>query len=1117
MRGLSIQLLGALHVTLDDRAATDFGYDKVRALLGYLAAEQEQPHRREALAGLLWPDQSEQAAESSLRNALSRLRRVLGDHRVDPKYLIATREVIQFNPHSPHWLDLRRSTELIDTIRTHHHRRIEACPACTDRLLEAAGLYRGEFMQGFSLPENDFFEDWLRLQRDTLRQQELEALTQLAATYLWRGEPEKALTYTQKQISLDPCREAAYAQGMKAYADLGQRAEACQLYEQCKQVLEQELDLEPMEETTRLYEQVKYGLYQPATAHGVRLNNLPTQLTSFVGREHELSEIHSLLEDPACRLLSLVGPGGVGKTRLAIAAAAQLSDNFPNGACFVSLVGVSSSDGIVPAILQALGDKSTAGDLKKHLLDFLRDKELVLILDNFEHLLKGAGLTTEILQNAPGVLLLVTSRQRLGMQAEWVFEVSGLSYPTNKDTHELGSFEAVKLFTQRLHQLKPHHSLVQDDLVSAAHICQVVEGLPLAIELAAAAVIQKPIAQVASAIESGKDDLKSAWKDVPERHRSIRAVFDHSYKMLSQDEQATFTSLGVFRAGFTAEAAEQVAGATPAIMDALVDHSLVRFDANQRMYTLHELVRQYARDRLEVSQQMNLELHQRHCQFYIGALEHWDTTLYWSQMAVAMKEMDLQQPDIQAAWDWACQQHDLEAIQRAYRPILQYYFFRQRLSEAEQACLQALKIIEGLESASSATKLLEVIMLYVHFDIYYDQHIGFKNDQDSKRWVRFLQLPCELEQAGVDLGDWKPKFIYERSAWETDIQKKLHLAQEAVDLARTLADDDSLGLTLNSLALILQDAGKSQEAQKACRETLAIWRKRGQPFHIMGALSWLSEIAAHLGNLDEALQCAEECAQMEFSLGNAVNTIDGLQVLGKACYYNRKWNDASKYYADSLPFIRELGDRDRQCKTLASLGNIKLFSGYYDEARVMAEESCSIATDINGVVRLPLGNFTKGSIALIQENLDQAKAFFEKEAVIYDPDWQPALVEQVSCAWSIALIRAGDCEKAYEKFLVALRTAESRHSYPGLSYVLPATALYLATKGKLEEAMELYGLITEKTIYGNTPWLEDVVGKQIKQLASNLPPELVEATLERGRKLDLFETAKSMLEEFENR
>ena len=222
--------------------------------------------------------------------------------------------------------------------------------------------------------------------------------------------------------------------------------------------------LNPSDETTRLYEQIKYGMFQ-VSPNRLRINNLPPDLTSFVGRGRELEEINLLLEDPNCRLLTLVGPGGVGKTRLAIAVAAQQMEAFPNGACFVPLAGVSSVESIVPSILQALGLKqSEQGDLKQQLFDYLRDKELILLLDNFEHLVEGAGLVSELLEQAPQLIMLVTSRQRLGLQAEWAFEVNGLYYPKGKDTQNLAGYEAVMLFQQRLHQVKPRTTLFQDDL-----------------------------------------------------------------------------------------------------------------------------------------------------------------------------------------------------------------------------------------------------------------------------------------------------------------------------------------------------------------------------------------------------------------------------------------------------------------------------------------------------------------------------------------------------------------------------------------------------------------------------------------------------------------------------
>lgn len=412
---------------------------------------------------------------------------------------------------------------------------------------------------------------------------------------------------------------------MQLYAAQGQRSEACEQYEKCREILNDELGVEPTGETTRLYEQIKYGLFQIASyRQSTRVNNLPTNLTSFVGREQELVEIDGLVTDPACRLLTLVGPGGVGKTRLAIAAASRQLEAFPHGACFVALAGVSSIEGIVPSILQALElQLSREGDLKKQLMDFLREKELVVVLDNFEHLLEGAGIVTELLKNSPGIMILVTSRQRLGLQAEWIFEVNGLSYPRGKDAREIRSYEAVKLFTQRLHQFKPRHTLVEDDLQDVSRICRVVEGMPLGIELAASAVRTRSIEQVATAIENGTEDLTSSWKDVPERHRSLRAVFEHSYEMLNEAEQQAFCGLAVFRGGFTAHAAKDVAEASNAILESLIEHSLVKYYSENNRFDMHELVRQYANSKL-ASLGREIDLCNRQSLYFLKSLETWD-------------------------------------------------------------------------------------------------------------------------------------------------------------------------------------------------------------------------------------------------------------------------------------------------------------------------------------------------------------------------------------------------------------------------------------------------------------------------------------------------------------
>ncbi len=1114
MTGLSIHLLGPFHITLDGQPVTGFGYDKVRALLAYLAADSKHPHRRESLAGLLWPDQSEKAAHDSLRNALAKLRHAIGDQEAQPPNLLISKDSIQFNRQSDAWLDMERFNQLLAQCNSHRHRRIEACPTCTDRLIEAVNLYRGEFLEGFSLPDSDLFEDWLRIKREEYLQMAMESLQNLASTYEWRGEPEKALTYTQRQLKLDPCIEAAHVQAMRLYAALDKRSEACEQYKKCVDVLANVLGVEPTEQTTRLYEQIKYGVFQAAPSRqSLRINNLPTDLTSFVGRERELDEINVLIEDPTCRLLTLVGPGGVGKTRLAIAAASRQLEAFPYGACFVPLVGINSVELIIPAVLQTLGLKQAEqGDLKEQLTSYLKDKELVLVLDNFEHLIEGVAVVTEILQQAPGVMVLVTSRQRLGLQAEWVFEVNGLSYPSGNAVQDLADYESVQLFTQRLHQVKPRHSIIKDDLPGMSRICQLVEGLPLGIELAASAVRRRSIEQVATAIESGKEDLKVSYKDVPERHRSIRAVFEHSCGLLKQNEKNAFFGLAVFRSSFTAEAAEQVAEATMDLLDSLVEHSMVRFDPEKELYNLHELVRQYGVDKLR-SMGMEIELRHRHSSYFLQALKRWGTELEGTGQKAALNEMEQELPDLRTAWEWACQHNNLKALEQGHPGLCRFYHWRSHPLEGEQDCQEALKIFERMIEQYKQGQLFKVQLLtWNSLFMLLSSHITLS--EHKLNLERSLKILEDLKEASVDV-QLELAFILRWISESTiDPDQAIKIGQRSLEITRQIGDKRYMAFSLKNLARTYFVDGKFYEAERYCLDSLSVWRSLGDPSQIAEILLYLSEISAHFGKMELALQSMRESAQLYFALGDQISRTSGLVGMALGFYHNGEWDKADKYYADSLSPSQVWNDRESRYNAYSNWSMVKLFSGRYEEARMRAESNYEFAIHINDPYSMMINLYTLGGVALAQDRPEEANPYLENSTNTCNQNLIHFILAQVVGTWSIALYRSGNIKFGYERMMESMQTGVRLHSYTNLSFAVPAAALYLAINGQVERAVELCGLIEEKSMLRNSPWFEDVAGKTIKELAADLSPEVVATARERGRQRDLFVTAAELLEEF---
>jgi DNA-binding SARP family transcriptional activator/predicted ATPase len=1122
MARLSVRLLGTLQVTLQGTPVTGFESHKERALLAFLAEELEQPHRREKLVGLLWPEFTESAGRNNLRRVLSNLRRALRDREPpEPPFLLTRQQTVQLNPAADLWVDARAFAAFLDP----------PIQQAIQTLEQATALYRGDFLEGFSLPDSPALEEWMILCRERYRRLMMGTLHRVVEEYEKQGCYERALELGWKQLDLEPWWEEAHQQLMRLLALSGRRSEALAQYHRCRRLLAEELGVAPSAETTALYEQIQDGNLSgtaPSPRHRLGpTHNLPLSPGPFVGRQAELAEIQHCLQDPACRLLALVGAGGMGKTRLALEAVRDwiswLQEDELEGATLVALAPVQAAEAIAPTIAQAAGFPLSPGrEPEQQLLETLRQKRWLLILDSFEHLLDGATFVAKVLRTAPYVKILVTSRARLNLQGEYCFPVSGVEFPQQipEDGHEVRSFAAVGLFLQAAHRVQPGFEPADTDLAEIARVCRLVQGMPLGILLAAAwSGVLRP-AQIAAEIEQGLDFLEVDWADVPERQHSIRAVFDGSWNLLTQTERKVFRTLSVFSGGFTREAAQHVSGASLHELRSLAEKSLLHVTPSGR-YQIHDLLRQYAAERFHSSPDAATGARDRHCAYYIAALQHWEADLTSAREQEALAEMETEIGNISAAWDWAAEQAQIERLDCGMEGLQHFYWHSGRYREgaaALQAAATAAEAAFGAASVHGAGNKAACLRVWVRALAWQS---SFQRATGQKDAAQQLQHQCQAilgDPALAGLDTRLERAILSMSVGLTvcmaDYKQGRQYFAESFSLFRALGHQWGMAWALNTWAAMSKFLGEFRDARRRFEEGLAIYRALGNPAGIAGCISQLAEIASLQGQFDEAESLAREGVAMSLEAGSRTGLAYALLSLGEVLENVGKFSEAHAVLQKSLALYSDLGHRNYVTEAHAFLGSVDTHRGRYEEARNQVQLSLELAQAQGppyciGLDLLLLGSLdlAEGAYAVAQQTLQDCIAAY-REVGGHQDDLSMALA-------TLALVARGleDMPADRKHLCHAIENAHECGIVLPLLWALPAAALLLAGQGENERAVELYALASRYPLVAQSRWFADVVGNTLTEVAAALPAERVAVLEERGRARDLEATIAELLSE----
>ncbi len=932
-------LLGVPQATANGQPIREFESRKALALLAYLAVRDE-PLARTHLADLFWSTLPEAKGRANLSRVLHNLNQLF------PDTFHASRDWIQ--------IDLKAFALDICDFETY------AMSGTADALAAAAALYRDEFMAGLYLDDCPEFEVWLVAERERWHQRIVSVLECLSGFYARRGQSETALPFTARLLYIEPWHEETHREMMRLLAQTGQRSAALQQYESARRVLAEELNVEPSAETNALYEQIRA---EEITSPISPPHNLPTQLTTFFGRETELTRIAARLNNPACRLLTLVGAGGIGKSRLALEAAKNLLGSFRDGVFFVPLasIGAGQTDFIVPAIANALSFTFAGGEeAKTQLLNFLRAKQMLLLLDNFEQLLNqaegldGTALVIEILQHAPNVKIFVTSREPLNAQAEWITRVTGLSYPTSvsHNADELGRYSAMQLFVERANRVNAAFELDEETSASVVHICQTVEGMPLAIELAATTLKSMAVEKISEQIASNVD-LTTPMHDTEARHSNLRAVLDWSYGLLSDVEQTLFRRTSVFAGGWTLAAAVFVCGgdelpseSVAALLSELETKSLVAQEEREgeTRYRMLEPVRQYARERWRgVGEEKTVR--NQHLGFFLNLVEQAEPELEKASQGIWVNRLESEIDNLRAAIEWAL---------------------------ASEQANAALQLVAGSRR--------------------FWYRIGAQRLQIVERLMDFLARPDAQTPTPTRLGALNT-YLYLRSSM-SGLADDQPLLDETFTLASTMGDKGNTALALQWSAMVAIERGDYLIARSSLEQSIELWRELGNEKDIAVSFYFLGDAAMFQTEHARALVLYEQAVQLLRNGEYRPVLTAALRRLGQLALNHGDLIKADRLFKESLALNISIRDQSGIGSCLAALGALSIAHKDFTRA---AKLFGSVDAFLE-LIRTPLLLFDQRQY---EQNVDQLRAQLKES--IFANAWKEGRVMAPQQAIAYAL------------------------------------------------------------------------------------------------------------------
>ncbi len=725
--------------------------------------------------------------------------------------------------------------------------------------------------------------------------------------------------------------------------------------------------LKDLSEPKRIYQLEHPDLplqkFPPLNSLSLYPNNLPVHATPFIGREKEISEIMEILMNPDCRVLTITGPGGIGKTRLAVQTGAELIERFPDGVFFVSLEPLNSKELIANKIADSIGFNFYSKEESiLQIINYLREKEMLLIMDNFEHIIEGAEVVSRILRNTRKIKFLVTSREILKIHGEWSYELKGLDFPGEKEKFK--EYSGIQLFINVARRTKPNFILSEKDKEFITEICQIVQGLPLAIEIASGWIKVLSCEEILNEINKSIDFLTSSLRDIPDRHKSLRAVFEYSWNLLNEYEKRAFSCLSVFKGGWTKEASEKIAGVNFPLLLSLMDKSLIKKD-NSR-YNMPSLIAKYAEEKLKEDIDEYEEIKKKHTDYYSDFIKEKGLYMRKPEQKEKFDKPVLEEIDnIREAWKFAVENLLVDKIEKFIEPLYFFYDEKARYQEGKlifEMAENKLRELKGEDFILLYSKIISRLGsfylstgFYKEADEYLKKGMEVFKKFDSKRELAIVY--SRLGGISYYLGDYK---------------KAEEFFRVGLEIAKKINNEYEVSGFINNIGVIYLQTQKYDRAKELFEKSLEICKKINYKKGIAIAFENLGLIFHYNGEYEKADEFIKKSLELEIELENILGIANTYNNLGLNYKYMKDYTRARENYEKAFKMRQNIGDRMGIAISLHNLASLSIEQGNYDDAENFSRKALELYKELNSAEGEIEALYILGDIFIKRKEPDKA-------------------------------------------------------------------------------------------------------------------------------------------------